>query len=337
MCAFSEAIHKLYSAPEPLDGVHEMLPCLSALFRSRHVGLDVLPFDGSPPRILEILNRAECNVVANAYREVIDTSPNVQFVRRGGFAPVLRISNHLSERKFRETAFYQEIFRRMGWRDQLGIAVRLKTEALGITFHRDSEFSDEEADIAGLLQRHIAARFGAASPLAAPQADGIWNIPLDSDLAQTRVPNYVAGLFRRYFPEANGASDEFPFFVRRWLAACLAANVSASDFIAHKRIPSREGTLVLGFVPSIASRPACLAVEEKQSRYAYARLEQLGLTDRQIDIAFWLTQGKTDAEMGILLSVSPRTVNKHLESLLAKLGSANRTCAAVQLIEWLSA
>ena len=42
----------------------------------------------------------------------------------------------------------------------------------------------------------------------------------------------------------------------------------------------------------------------------------------------WITHGKTNREIGQILSMSPRTVNKHLEQIFRKLGVENRTTAA---------
>ncbi|MBB3059279.1 response regulator transcription factor [Microbulbifer rhizosphaerae] len=44
--------------------------------------------------------------------------------------------------------------------------------------------------------------------------------------------------------------------------------------------------------------------------------------------AFWIANGKTNREIGEILAVSPRTVNKHLEGIFFKLGVENRTAAA---------
>jgi DNA-binding CsgD family transcriptional regulator len=40
-------------------------------------------------------------------------------------------------------------------------------------------------------------------------------------------------------------------------------------------------------------------------------------------------QGKTNEEIAIILQVSPRTVEKHLEHILVQLGVENRTAAAL--------
>ncbi len=50
----------------------------------------------------------------------------------------------------------------------------------------------------------------------------------------------------------------------------------------------------------------------------------LGLTPRQASIARCVADGKTNAEIGLVLGISARTVEKHLEQMLARLGVENR-------------
>ncbi|MFB1002251.1 MAG: DNA-binding response regulator [Pseudomonadales bacterium] len=57
--------------------------------------------------------------------------------------------------------------------------------------------------------------------------------------------------------------------------------------------------------------------------------KEFGLTDRESEVLAWISQGKTNREIGIILSMSPRTVNKHLEQIYKKLGVENRTTAAI--------
>ncbi|MBY6190238.1 response regulator [Microbulbifer agarilyticus] len=56
--------------------------------------------------------------------------------------------------------------------------------------------------------------------------------------------------------------------------------------------------------------------------------EKLTLTKRESEVLFWIANGKTNREIGEILEVSPRTVNKHLEGVFSKLGVENRTAAA---------
>jgi len=58
----------------------------------------------------------------------------------------------------------------------------------------------------------------------------------------------------------------------------------------------------------------------------------LGLTPREGDVMHWLSRGKTDAEIAALLSISPRTVHKHLEHVYVKLGVETRTAAVMRAL-----
>lgn len=52
------------------------------------------------------------------------------------------------------------------------------------------------------------------------------------------------------------------------------------------------------------------------------------LTEREAEVLLWVGNGKANREIAIILAMSPRTVNKHLEQIFRKLGVENRTSAA---------
>jgi DNA-binding CsgD family transcriptional regulator len=57
----------------------------------------------------------------------------------------------------------------------------------------------------------------------------------------------------------------------------------------------------------------------------------LPLTEREAQIALWLAEGKTNGEIGLILGMATRTVEKHVEHILAKLCVENRTTAALEI------
>lgn len=58
--------------------------------------------------------------------------------------------------------------------------------------------------------------------------------------------------------------------------------------------------------------------------------ERLGLTQREAEVLVWIAGGKPNRDIGEILGISPRTVNKHLEQIFTKLGVENRASAAAQ-------
>lgn len=69
----------------------------------------------------------------------------------------------------------------------------------------------------------------------------------------------------------------------------------------------------------------------EQTTPSLGQLSHFGLSKRELEILGWVARGKTNAEIGLILDISRRTVNKHLEHVYVKLGVENRM-AAVALI-----
>jgi CheY-like chemotaxis protein/DNA-binding CsgD family transcriptional regulator len=59
----------------------------------------------------------------------------------------------------------------------------------------------------------------------------------------------------------------------------------------------------------------------------------LGLTFREAEILMWISRGKTNKEVGIILGSSPRTINKHLEHIFEKLGVVTRAAAVSMVLQ----
>ena len=57
------------------------------------------------------------------------------------------------------------------------------------------------------------------------------------------------------------------------------------------------------------------------------------LTSREAEVLSWLSKGKTNRDIAQILGLSPRTIDKHLEQIYAKLGVENRTAAAAMAVK----
>jgi DNA-binding NarL/FixJ family response regulator len=64
--------------------------------------------------------------------------------------------------------------------------------------------------------------------------------------------------------------------------------------------------------------------------------EKFELTPRESEVLVWISRGKTNQEIAMILDFSPRTVNKHLEQIFRKLGVENRTTAAAVSLKYLN-
>ncbi|HKD76180.1 MAG TPA: LuxR C-terminal-related transcriptional regulator, partial [Ktedonobacterales bacterium] len=62
---------------------------------------------------------------------------------------------------------------------------------------------------------------------------------------------------------------------------------------------------------------------------------RFGLTAREAEVLLWVSRGKTNRDIGDILGMAPRTVNKHLEHLFRKLHVETRAAAAALAIRTL--
>ncbi len=58
--------------------------------------------------------------------------------------------------------------------------------------------------------------------------------------------------------------------------------------------------------------------------------QHFSLTQRESEVLLWIAKGKANRDIGEILGLSARTVNKHLEQIYVKLGVENRASAAVK-------
>lgn len=114
-----------------------------------------------------------------------------------------------------------------------------------------------------------------------------------------------------------------PLAVRAWIARYAKAGASGS--IAAEAGSSK---LEISFLARTGPDQFMLRLTENSAASAQATLrDKLSLTNREAEVLLWLARGKSNKDIATILSLSPRTVNKHLEQIYSKLGVENRASA----------
>jgi len=81
-----------------------------------------------------------------------------------------------------------------------------------------------------------------------------------------------------------------------------------------------------------AQRFTALRERERNPDLGPEALSALGLTPREAEVLHWIIQGKRNIEIATIIGCGPRTVHKHVENLLEKLGVETRTAAATEAL-----
>ena len=74
-------------------------------------------------------------------------------------------------------------------------------------------------------------------------------------------------------------------------------------------------------------------VSHSDQRGVKAALGSPELTPREAEVLFWISRGKSNHDIGIILDAKTGTICKHVEHILSKLNVENRTSAAVVALE----
>jgi DNA-binding NarL/FixJ family response regulator len=128
---------------------------------------------------------------------------------------------------------------------------------------------------------------------------------------------------------AAGADDELvlPLPMLQWLEQAQRGK-GGSKSTAMAAFPDNE-QLRLQYMGKLGPNEFLLRLAKDSSPGMPAEFSsELGLTTREGEVLSWLSKGKTNRDIAQILGLSPRTVDKHLEQIYAKLGVENRTAAA---------
>ena len=124
------------------------------------------------------------------------------------------------------------------------------------------------------------------------------------------------------------ASDIFKALCPFWIIAAIAAHRWLSAFGATVMLGL---CLALSFLGSIGQDEHLFRLTGQTQASDSERLKQhFSLTSRESEVLAWISKGKSNRDIGDILGLSARTVNKHLEQIYVKLGVENRASAAVK-------
>ncbi|WP_371346882.1 response regulator [Ancylobacter sp. IITR112] len=129
-------------------------------------------------------------------------------------------------------------------------------------------------------------------------------------------------------PALPGDSYILPEPVRRWLEVRRGDGAGGEAEAVEVSVEGSPRRLKLSYVGQIGPEELLLRIVEDSGIPPEQVLKaKLNLTLREAEVLVWLARGKANRDIGEILGLSPRTVNKHLEQIYAKIGVENRAAA----------
>ena len=158
--------------------------------------------------------------------------------------------------------------------------------------------------------RSVLDAYGQACMAVRP-ADGalLWQTPLSRTL------------MKKYGSEDKG---RLAASLHHWLHTSLAKPQPPAPI----EITGDEGRLICA-LHGRTDEGECLVVLHEESNTAMTRVlvDAFKVTEREAEVLYWVIHGKTNRDIGDILGISHRTINKHMDNLFEKLDVETRTAA----------
>ena len=309
------------SAQGVLEILNRMVPCDWASYNE--VGPEpgetfVVAIPEIPEYLLSIFSR------------LAHENPLLIRVRRTGDGRPYRFSDVIDQQAFHGLALYQEVYRPLGVESQIAFTLPARLPlVLGIALSRGREdFSDREVQLLALARPHLmqayrnAELWGARAAMLAALEEGLDTlgrhvVVLDS---HGRVEFATDGA-RRLLGDPDAMRSGLP---ERGSHLDLRAPRPAPAAAEPLVLQGAGGSVLVRLLPSHRSdRREVLLLEAGTGELSVAALRGLGLTPRQADTLRLLALGHSPAQTAAQMGIAPRTVDKHLQHVYAKLGATS--------------
>lgn len=121
---------------------------------------------------------------------------------------------------------------------------------------------------------------------------------------------------------SQGSDKRLPSELQTWLQG---PDNRRPKVVIHKKRGEIE---VDHFALSKSGSVSLLRIDHRNGDNGPKALLALGVTAREAEVLYWISEGKTNPEIAIIIDASLNTVKKHAINLFAKLGVETRTSAA---------
>jgi DNA-binding response OmpR family regulator/DNA-binding CsgD family transcriptional regulator len=184
------------------------------------------------------------------------------------------------------------------------------------------------------IRVHLANARIAHGSRAALDAAGRFLVATDGNGQLLWCTPKAKQLLAELFPANGDAGTSLPPNVVRQLTG-LRHQGGLAGARAIVEVAGRK--MELAFLSSTGPDELLFRLTETSTAPDEQLLQQtLALTARESQVLLWISRGKSNREIGEILAISPRTVNKHLEQVFVKLGVENRAAAAARAVRSLT-
>ena len=277
--------------------------------------------------------------IQTVFEPIMNQNPLIEYNSQDRGQPK-RVSDFLSQDEWKGLSIYKRVYAEVKGEHQIAVALPIQGNAIvAFAFNRrETDFTDRELAILQHLQPHLTQAYENAKHVGrlssklkrSEQALDIlgagW-IELDDQMEIIHATPLAWDNLKMFFQGVQSDDARLPSAIEDWLSDLQPVSKPQQP-IAPFILSTSAGRLILRLLPEEQSGQICLLTERHVDSVSPEVLETLGLTGRQSEVLYWICQGKSNAEIAVILKISVRTVTFHVTHIFEALGVANRTEAS---------
>jgi DNA-binding CsgD family transcriptional regulator len=261
----------------------------------------------------------------------------------------LKMSDLVSQRQFRRLEIYDTIYRpaRSEYLMSGGFERSQAGDIVTLAIGRDAlDFSEDERDSLNLLRPHLRQAYANADAMTSFQRQLECREQSLEEAVNTAVvvvhnltikhaSRLAIGWLSSFFRDGLALNEQLPDQLLRWVRfwqTSLDGKQSDIQPCSPLTVESAEARLNIRMLTTSRDGEVLLLLSREAGHDRPESLQRLGLARREAEVLFWISKGKTSRETAAILSITRKTVDKHVERIHRKLGVETRTAAAA--IAW---
>jgi DNA-binding CsgD family transcriptional regulator len=270
------------------------------------------------------------------FKNYVHEHPSINAIYQKRLRSAVKISDFVNLTQWHRTHLYNEFFRHRNQNYQLAFISTEELPKLGVALNREStDFSEDERCLLNLLRPHLiqayrdSKLFSYLNEAASLCNDGF--IIVDR-ARRIRYANLQAiRMLKQFFGADPGSA--LPSRIGNWLQEKTSTRPVGLGPVPELTIDLDGERLTVQTLSHPETTEWRLLLRVTALQMDARPLQRLGLTNREAEVLLWVTQGKSNSEIAIILASKVRTIAKHLERVFAKLMVENRTAAAHAALE----
>lgn len=254
------------------------------------------------------------------------------------FREVIALSEMIDQRQFSNTEYKEDFFKKYGFDNEIALYLKDGDKHIGamgvMKFEDEGAFTDRDMALLDIITKIIAQRFAEHikknSRILTEEETMFYDSPIGMIILDEKYQlvnyNYTAGKcicdlnISHSGPISQGEINELLNNHREPNGQVQEAfSVGEFEFKFLKSISPVAGS------SSYATHYLLYVTPNSSYKIFSKRIQEFGLTKREIEIIKLIGKGLTNNQISEVLYISPRTVRTHIDNIMTKTDSENRT------------